>query len=165
MPRPLPEIPGPGQESVWDYPRPPRIERVTTPVSIRLGGQLIVETRDVVRVLETSHPPTYYLPPADIDMQFLQEVSATSFCEWKGMASYYDLVCNGEIHPRAAWTYHHPDSCYLELEDHIAFYAHVMDACYVGEEQVVPQPGNFYGGWITADVVGPFKGEPGTQGW
>ena len=98
-------------------------------------------------------------------MQFLQEVSATSFCEWKGMASYYDLVCNRAIHARAAWTYHHPDSSYLELRHHVAFYARVMDACYLGEEQVGPQPGNFYGGWITSDVVGPFKGEPGTKGW
>jgi uncharacterized protein (DUF427 family) len=115
-----------------------------------LRGEILADTSAALCVLETSHPPTYYLPPADIDMQFLQAVSATSFCEWKGMASYYDIVGNGEVHPRAAWTYHHPEPGYLELRDHMAFYAHVMEACYVGEQQVVPQPGNFYGGWSTA---------------
>lgn len=159
------EIPGSGQESVWDYPRPPALRRCGKRVHIVLQGETLADTSAALCVLETSHPPTYYLPPADIDMQFLQAVSATSFCEWKGMASYYDIVCNGTIHPRVAWAYHHPESSFLELRGHIAFYAHVMDACYVGEERVVPQPGNFYGGWITPDIVGPFKGEPGTSGW
>jgi uncharacterized protein (DUF427 family) len=130
-----------------------------------LQGALLADTTGALCVLETSHPPTYYLPPDDIDMQYLREVSGSSFCEWKGMASYYDLVSNGKTFKRAAWTYRHPESAYLELKDHLAFYAHVMDACYVGEEKVLPQPGNFYGGWITSDVVGPFKGPPGTLGW
>ena len=165
MTRPEKAIPGPGQESVWDYPRPPALRRCDKRVKILLGGETIADTTRALRVLETSHPPTYYLPPADVDMQYLHAVSGTSFCEWKGSASYYDIVCKGKTIPRAAWTYHRPQSGYLELKDHIAFYAHVMDACYVGDEKVIPQPGNFYGGWITSDVVGPFKGEPGTMGW
>lgn len=159
------ETPGSGQQSVWDYPRPPALRRCDKIVRIVLQGEILADTTAALCVLETSHPPTYYLPPADIDMRFLREVSATSFCEWKGMASYYDIVCNGHIHPRVAWTYRHPESSYLELRDHIAFYAQVMDACYVGDDKVLPQPGNFYGGWITPEVVGPFKGEPGTMGW
>lgn len=159
------EIPGPGQESVWDYPRPPALRRCEKPVRIIFQGEVLAETSAALCVLETSHPPTYYLPPDDVDMRFLSEVSTTSFCEWKGLASYYDLVGNGKTFARAAWTYHRPASSYLELRDHIAFYAHVMDACYVGDERALPQPGNFYGGWITSDVVGPFKGEPGTLGW
>ena len=132
---------------------------------ILLHGRTLADTSAAVCMLETSHPPTYYLPPADVDMRCLNEVPGFSVCEWKGTASYYDIVCNGEVYARAAWTYHYPESRYPELKDHIAFYAHVMDACYVGEERVVPQPGHFYGGWITNDIVGPFKGEPGTLGW
>ena len=158
-------IAGPGQESVWDYPRPPALRRCDKRIRIVLQGEILADTAGALCVLETSHPPTYYLPPADIDLRYLQEITATSFCEWKGAASYYDIVCKGATHPRAAWTYHHPQPGYLELRDHIAFYAHVMDACYVGNEKVVPQPGKFYGGWITSDVVGPFKGEAGTMGW
>ena len=158
-------IPGPGQESVWDYPRPPALRRCGRRVRIVLQGTTLADTTGALCVLETSHPPTYYLPPADIDLRCLREYSATSLCEWKGMASYYDIVCRGATHPRVAWTYRHPEAAYLELKDHIAFYAHVMDACYVGDEKVTPQPGNFYGGWITSDVVGPFKGEPGTGHW
>ena len=157
--------PEPGQESVWDYPRPPSLQRCDKLVRILLQGELLAETTAAFCVRETSHPPTYYLPPADIDMRYLNQVPGASVCEWKGMASYYDIVCNGEIYPRVAWTYHHPEASFLELRDHIAFYAHVMDACYVGDDRVLPQPGNFYGGWITPDVVGPFKGEPGTMGW
>jgi uncharacterized protein (DUF427 family) len=130
-----------------------------------LQGEILADTTKALCVLETSHPPTYYLPPADIEMHYLHEVSGTSFCEWKGAASYFDIDCKGMSLSRVAWTYHRPSPDYLELKDHIAFYAHVMDACYVGDEKVIPQPGNFYGGWITADVVGPFKGEAGTMFW
>ncbi|MDJ0777687.1 MAG: DUF427 domain-containing protein [Gammaproteobacteria bacterium] len=157
--------PGPGQESVWDYPRPPALRRCDQRVRILLRGETLADTSDALCVLETSHPPTYYLPPGDIDMRCLREIAATSVCEWKGAASYYDIVCEGETHPRTAWTYHHPTPAFAALKDHVAFYAHVMDACYVGEEKVIAQPGNFYGGWITSDVVGPFKGEPGTMWW
>ncbi len=159
------EIPGPGQESVWDYPRPPALRPCEKRVRIVLQGETLADTTGALCVLETSHPPTYYLPPDDINLQYLQAITANSYCEWKGMASYYDIVSNGKKFPRTAWTYRCPESGYLLLRDHIAFYAHVMDACYVGEERVLPQPGNFYGGWITSDVVGPFKGEPGTLGW
>jgi len=159
------EVPKPDQESVWDYPRPPALRRCDRRVRIVLQGELLADTTGALCVLETSHPPTYYLPPGDIDMQYLRDVSGTSFCEWKGIASYYDITCKGKTFRRAAWTYHHPEPVYLELMDHIAFYAHVMDACYVGEEKALPQPGNFYGGWITSNVIGPFKGEPGTLGW
>ena len=158
-------MPGPGQESVWDYPRPPTLRRCEQRVRIILQGEVLADTTEALCVLETSHPPAYYLPPTDIAMQYLQEISPTSYCEWKGMASYYDIACKGVKHPRTAWTYHHPEPGYLELTDHIAFYAHIMDACFVGDEKVIPQPGNFYGGWVTSNVVGPFKGDPGTMGW
>ena len=157
--------PGPGLESVWDYPRPPALRRCDKRVRIVLQGEILADTSNALCVLETSHPPTYYLPPTDIEMHYLHEVAGTSFCEWKGAASYYDIDCKEVSLERVAWTYHRPSSQYPELKDHIAFYAHVMDACYVGDEKVMPQPGNFYGGWITADVVGPFKGEPGTGHW
>lgn len=159
------KTPGPGQESVWDYPRPPALRRCGKRVRILLQGETLADTTAALCVLETSHPPTYYLPPGDIAMEYLREVPGNSVCEWKGAASYYDIVCQGVTFPRAAWTYHAPEAEYIALKNHVAFYAHVMDACYVGEEKALPQPGNFYGGWITADVVGPFKGEPGTIGW
>ena len=127
--------------------------------------ETLADTTGALCVLETSHPPTYYLPPVDIDMHYLHEISGTSVCESKARASYCDIVCKGKTCPRAAWTYHQPASTYTALENHVAFYAHLMDVCFVGEEKVLPQPGNFYGGWITPDVVGPFKGEPGTLGW
>ena len=146
-------------------PRPPALRRCDKRIRVVLQGELLADTTDAWCVLETSHPPTYYLPPADIDMQYLREASGSSFCEWKGVASYYDLVCKERTFTRAAWTYHQPAAGFLELRGHISFYAHVMDACYVGEQRVIPQPGNFYGGWITPDVVGPFKGDPGTSGW
>ena len=132
---------------------------------ILLRGEVLADTANAVCALETSHPPTYYLPPSDIEMEYLHEVSGGSFCEWKGMASYYDIVSNGKTYARVAWTYHQPRDPYSDLTDHVAFYAAAMDACYVGDEKVTPQPGIFYGGWITADIVGPFKGEPGTSGW
>ena len=159
------EKPGRGQESVWDYPRPPALRQCDKRVRIILDGELLVDTEAALCVLETSHPPTYYLPPADIDMRRLQEASGSSFCEWKGLASYYDVVSNNGLLMRVAWTYPEPTASFIALKDHVAFYAHVMDACYVGDEKATPQPGNFYGGWVTSAVVGPFKGEPGTMGW
>ncbi len=159
------QTPGPGQESVWDYPRPPALRRCESRVRILLQGETIADTTGALCVLETSHPPTYYLPPADINMNLLREVPGSSFCEWKGMASYYDVICKGKTYTRVAWTYRNPEPIYMNLANHVAFYAEVMDACYVGDEKVRPQPGNFYGGWITSSVVGPFKGDPGTRGW
>jgi uncharacterized protein (DUF427 family) len=153
-------------ESVWDYPRPPRIEPSRRRVRVVLDGVTIVDTRRAWRLLETSHPPTYYVPMDDIAPGVLRLSMGTgSFCEWKGMASYFDVASGGETAPRAAWTYVTPSPAYEALRNHVAFYAALMDACYVDDERVTPQPGGFYGGWITSDVVGPFKGAPGTAGW
>lgn len=164
MPRRIP--PKPGQESVWDYPRPPRLEPVSKTIQIYALGELIAETQAAYRILETSHPPTYYLPPADIRMEWLRKVdSRGSFCEFKGMAHYYDLEINDKHIGRLAWAYAQPNPGYSELQDHLAFYAHKCDRCLVGGELAQPQPGNFYGGWVTSDIVGPFKGESGTWGW
>lgn len=165
MPRPRPEIPGPGQESVWDYPRPPRVERVAAPVTIRLGGELIAETRDAVRVLETSHPPVYYIPMADFVVGALLDAEGSSFCEFKGSARYLDVRGGGEVRSASAWNYPHPSAGFESLRDRVAVYAQQMDECTVDGEVVTPQPGGFYGGWITAAVVGPFKGSPGSLGW
>ncbi len=159
------QVPGPGQESVWDYPRPPALRRCDKRVRIVLGGETIADTTAALCALETSHPPTYYLPPADIAMELLHATTGSSFCEWKGIASYYDIEHAGEVYRKVAWTYHEPTPRYAELAHHVAFYPQVMDACYVGDEKVRPQPGQFYGGWITSDLAGPFKGEPGSAGW
>lgn len=158
-------VPGPGQESVWDYPRPPRVEPVARRVRVVLGGVVIADTERAQRVLETSHPPTYYLPPGDILAGALVPTARGSFCEWKGGARYFTVRGGGREEVDAAWAYPEPAAGFEAIRDHVAFYAGRMDACFVGDEQVTPQPGGFYGGWITRDVVGPFKGGPGTMGW
>lgn len=165
MRRPIPAIPAPGQESVWDYPRPPRVEEVPDRVTIRLGGELIADTRSAVRVLETSHPPVYYLPIADFVPGALADSPGTSFCEFKGAARYFDVRGGGTVREGAAWNYPRPAPGFEALVDLVAVYAGQMDECTVGGEVVVPQPGGFYGGWVTSSVVGPFKGIPGSQGW
>ncbi len=157
--------PGPGQESVWDYPRPPRVEDTPRHLEVWFNGVRIAETRRAKRVLETSHPPVYYFPPDDVRLGYLQEIPDSSWCEWKGLARYYDLEVAGRRAAAAAWFYPLPTRIYEEMKGWIAFYPHLMEACYVDGEKVTPQPGGFYGGWITGDVVGPFKGEPGTAGW
>ena len=157
--------PGPGQESVWDYPRPPRVEETSRHLKVVFNGVVIAETERGIRVLETSHPPVYYFPPEDVEMAHLKETRGSSWCEWKGRATYYDVVVDGREATRSAWTYHEPREGYHSIKDHVAFYPEAMDACYVEGERVRPQPGGFYGGWITGDVVGPFKGAPGTAGW
>lgn len=163
---PLSVDPTPGQESVWDYPRPPRLERSTRRVRVVFGGHTIADTRRALRVLETSHPPTYYLPPEDVRPDVLvPEPGAGSVCEWKGAARYYTVRAGRVAASHAAWTYASPSAPFAALKDYVAFYVRAMDACYVDDELVRPQPGGFYGGWITDDVVGPFKGEPGTEGW
>lgn len=162
-PEPLPA--GPGQESVWDYPRPPRLERVARRARIRLGGEVIVDTDDVVRVLETSHPPVYYLPIQAFAEGTLTPGEGSSYCEFKGGAAYFDVRGGDEVRPRAAWTYPRPSAGFEQLADRVAVYAREMDDCTLDGVEVVPQPGRFYGGWITSDVVGPFKGEPGSLGW
>ncbi|MCB1327562.1 MAG: DUF427 domain-containing protein [Spirochaetales bacterium] len=163
--------PGPGQESVWDYPRPPRLEATARRLEVFFAGQKIADTSRGYRVLETSHPPTYYFPSADVEMRFLKAAPGSSFCEWKGQASYFDIVVSradsGELQRagRAAWTYAGPSRSFTPIRNHISFYAHLMDRCLVDGEPVRPQAGGFYGGWVTNDLVGPFKGEPGTLGW
>lgn len=165
MRRPTPDPVGPGQESVWDYPRPPRVERVDRRVRVVLGGETIVDTDDVVRVLETSHPPVYYLPVAAFVSGALTPGEGSSFCEFKGGARYFDVHGGGQVRPRAAWNYPDPAPGYGVLADRVALYPAAMDECTVDGIEVTPQAGGFYGGWVTPDVVGPFKGEPGSMGW
>ncbi|BDI34293.1 hypothetical protein CCAX7_63440 [Capsulimonas corticalis] len=150
--------PQPGQESVWDYPRPPRIEQSEKHLEIMFGGMLIVDTRHAWRILETSHPPVYYIPQDDIRMDFLTPAKLQTFCEWKGMASYWNLTVSVKTSGHAAWSYPNPVDAYLALKDHLAFYPGKMDECRVNGEVVMAQSGDFYGGWITHDIVGPFKG-------
>ena len=153
-------------ESVWDYPRPPRVELASRRIRIELGGELIVDTTRAHRVLETSHPPTYYVPLEDVASGVLVPAGGrTTFCEWKGVASYFDVVAGGRTVERGAWTYRSPSPGFEAIRDAVAFYPGRMDACFVDDERVAAQAGDFYGGWITSDVVGPFKGEPGTGGW
>ena len=157
--------PGPGQESVWDYPRPPRLERFHGHIVVVLGGVTLVDTRGAYRVLETSHPPNYYFPRADVNMDHFRSVRGGSFCEWKGNASYFDVKVGNRRLERAAWSYTDPTARFAEIAGYIACYAAPMDSCTVDGEQVTPQPGGFYGGWITKNVVGPFKGGPGSMFW
>ena len=163
----------PGQESVWDYPRPPRLERSVKRVQVKFKGCWIADSHNTFRVLETSHPPVYYIPPEDIQQQYLQTVARSSFCEWKGAATYYTVAVNdvqdpdgvGGVAEQAAWSYLSPNPAFEAIRGYIAFYPSRMDACFVDGEQVKAQPGDFYGGWITQEIVGPFKGSPGTWGW
>ena len=166
MIRPVPLIPGPGQESAWDYPRPPRVEPAAERIRVVVDGIAIADSVRALRVLETSHPPVYYIPLEDIAPGALVAAAGReSRCEWKGVASYYDVVGGDRRAARGAWTYRSPTPAFEAIRDAVAFYPAAMDACTVDGEQVTPQPGGFYGGWITADIVGPFKGEPGTMGW
>ncbi len=157
--------PGPGQESVWDYPRPPRLELSPKQIQVIFNGITIVDTHRAQRVLETSQAPVYYIPPDDIQMEYLVRTNHQSFCEWKGNAAYYTVVVGDKQATNCAWFYPNPTPAFASIKDYIAFYPQMMDACYVNDEQAQPHPGNFYGGWITSDIVGPFKGAPGTLGW
>ncbi len=154
-------------ESVWDYPRPPRLERANGLVRVVHRGVVVAETPRALRVLETSHPPVFYLPPDDVRLELMRPSAARgSFCEWKGVASYWTLAIPGETAVAdAAWSYARPSPGFLPLKDHLAFYASRVDECWVDGERVQAQPGDFYGGWITSRVRGPFKGGPGTGGW
>ena len=163
--RPQPIKPTAGQESVWGYPRPPRVEPVSERVVVRLGGPVIADTTDAVRVLETSHPPVYYLPLKAFPDGVLLPVEGTSFCEFKGEAHYFDVVAGTTRVPRAGWTYPEPAPGYEALCTRVALYPSHMDSCEVNGEQVTFQEGDFYGGWITPQIVGPFKCGPGTSGW
>ena len=165
MRRPSPQRPGPGQESVWSYPRPPRVEPSHESVEIRFGGVVVAASTHTLRVLETSHPPTYYLPVDDFAPGVLHSTEGSSWCEYKGRAAYFDVVGEDAVAPRAAWTYPEPSAGYEVLAGHVAVMPAAMDRCTVDGEVVVPQEGGFYGGWITSSVVGPFKGPSGTSGW
>ena len=160
-----PDSVAPGQESVWDYPRPPRAEPTSRHIRIAHGGMALAETSSSIRTLETSHPPTYYVPQIDIAVSMLAESDRTSFCEWKGDAVYWTVAIAGSVFRDVGWSYPDPTRGFTMLRDHIAFYAAPFDQCLIDEVQVVPQPGGFYGGWITPDVVGPFKGVPGSSFW
>ena len=164
MRRPLRIEPGPGQESVWDYPRPPALVPCSSPIEVRFGDRLIASTTGSFRVLETSHPPTFYLPPIDIPTGSLRPAGGGSVCEWKGRASYWDVIVGEAVIRGAAWSYPEPTPAFAAIAGFVSFYPAMVD-CTVGGVVVEPQPGGFYGGWITPEVVGPFKGEPGTTWW
>jgi uncharacterized protein (DUF427 family) len=152
-------------ESVWDYPRPPRVERVVSRVTVVHGGQVVADSVRCWRVLETSHPPVYYVPRDDISDAVLEVGAGRSYCEFKGVATYWDLVVGDVRVPQAGWSYEHPVPGYVEITGAVAFYPGRVDECRVDGELVRSQEGDFYGGWITADITGPFKGGPGTRGW
>jgi uncharacterized protein (DUF427 family) len=155
----------PGQESVWDYPRPPRLEQAASRLRVVFGGAVVAETRRGFRVLETSHPPTYYFPPEDCDPALLLSGRGSSVCEWKGRAEYRTIRVGERDAPDAAWLYPAPRPAFAPIRDHLAFFPGRVDACYVDGERALPQEGGFYGGWITSGIAGPFKGVPGSAGW
>lgn len=161
-PKPLPTRPG--QESVWDYPRPPAIAPDDREVVISLDGAEVARTRRAIRVLETSHPPSWYLPPEDVDASLLRPGRGSSVCEWKGRAAYWDVVVGERVLENVAWSYPEPTPGFSAIAGYLAFYPRELDVT-VGDEAVEAQPGGFYGGWVTSDVVGPFKGGPGSWGW
>ena len=152
-------------ERVGDYPRPPRLERVAQRLRIVLGGETIADTTDGFRVLETTHPPTYYLPQTAFVPGSLLASARSSFCEWKGYARYWTVRGGGKTAADAGWSYPDPSPGFVAMRDHVAVYAGPMDACFVDDERAAPQPGGFYGGWVTSNLAGPFKGAPGTEFW
>ena len=163
--RPQPEKPQVGQESVWAFPRPAVAEATSAHLVIRHRGVIVADTRRAIRTLETSHPPSYYIPRDDIAPGALRSAGGGSFCEWKGEARYWDVVIGDVVLPRVGWSYPLPTPSFALLRDHVAFYAAPFDHCSADGETVTPQAGGFYGGWITSRLAGPFKGGPGTQGW
>ena len=154
-----------GQESVWDYPRPPRLESSSARVRVISGDLVLADSTATKRVLETSHPPVYYVPPEDVMTALLRPTDHSTWCEWKGRASYFSLHARNKVVDNAAWSYRHPMPAFRELKHYFAFYPSKFDACYVDDELVQAQEGDFYGGWITENVIGPFKGGRGTLGW
>jgi uncharacterized protein (DUF427 family) len=151
-------------ESVWDYPRPPEVDRVEWSIRVVHNGIAIVDAPRAVRVLETSQPPAYYVDPQFIRMEFLTETSSSSFCEWKGKATYASVEVDGVVAANACWSYSEPTARFIDIADHWAFYAQSFE-CSVDGESVIPNPGSFYGGWMTAQITGPVKGAPGTLHW
>ena len=155
----------PGPRSVWNFPRPPVAEACTARVKIEHRGSVVADTHVSVRTFETSHPPSYYIPPDAITAGMLRRAEGSSFCEFKGSAIYWDVMVGDFVLPRVGWSYPDPTRAFAMLRDHVAFYAGPFDRCSVDGEKVRPQPGPFYGGWITKDLAGPFKGVPGSMGW
>lgn len=153
------------QESVWDYPRPPRLEKFSKSIRVIFNDLVLVDSNQCYRVLETSHPPGYYIPPNDILMDYLIPSTLTTYCEWKGEGSYYHIKIGNKRVDNAAWYYSNPNPSFLAIKNYVAFYPRFMDSCWVDNEKVEPQPGPFYGGWITSNLIGPFKGIPGSNGW
>ena len=156
--------PSPGQESVWDYPRPPRIDPDARLVRVQVEGTVLAETRNSIRILETASPPAFYLPPEDVRTDLLERARGASICEWKGSATYWSLTGGTNSPANVAWSYEHPFPEFASIRGYLSFYPSKVE-CYVDEYRVKPQPGDFYGGWVTPEVVGPFKGDPGTSGW
>jgi uncharacterized protein (DUF427 family) len=161
---PFAKEPRKNQESVWDYPRPPITDADTRHVLVKAFGVKIAETDCAVRVLETASPPTFYISPDNVNTDLLEKAPGTSFCEWKGRATYWNIVVEGQKVSKAAWSYNNPSKAFRLIEGYFSFYPALVD-CYVDGEKVIPQPGGFYGGWVTSEIVGPMKGEPGTGGW
>lgn len=165
LPRPQPDPIRPGQESVWDYPRPAICEPTERRIQIVHRGVTLADSSKAWRTLETSHPPTYYIPQSDIAMAYLEPNTRRTLCEWKGQARYFDIVIGDERIEAGAWTYASPSTPFLPIKDMLAFYPDPLDQCMVDGETITPQPGQFYGGWISQYEAGPFKGTPGSQFW
>jgi uncharacterized protein (DUF427 family) len=163
--RPVPVPPGPGQESVWDYPRPPIVEPVPERIRVAIGGRNLADSTKAFRVLETAGAPVYYVPEEDVDASRLRTTNRSTVCEWKGKASYFDYEDGDRSIKSVAWAYADPKPGFEAITGHVAFYASRVDEAWVGDERATPQPGGFYGGWVTSRIVGPFKGEPGSQRW
>jgi uncharacterized protein (DUF427 family) len=160
-----PVVPGPGQESVWDYPRPPGVEPVHERIRVVVDGVVVADSGRAVRVLETAGAPVYYVPPDDVRIDLLRPSSQASHCEWKGRASYWHIEVEGRRRPDAAWSYEDPMPGFEAIRGHLAFYAGRVDEAWVGDERATPQPGDFYGGWMTRRITGPVKGAQGSWGW
>ena len=156
--------PDSGQESVWDYPRPPRIDKDDRLIIVKFKENLIAQSNRTVRILETASPPVFYIPPEDVNAEYLEKQEMESICEWKGLATYWAIIIDGIKINNAGWSYPKPFSGYEQIKDYISFYPSKLD-CFVGDEQAKPQPGGFYGGWVTSEIIGPYKGEPGTSWW
>lgn len=157
------QVPRRGQESVWNYPRPPRLQRVHQQMRVEFGGLILAETTQGYRVLETGIPPVYYFPPTDVRIAYLMLSSKQTASEWNGMARYWSIRMEKRVAQDAAWSYPHPGEGYEDIANYLAFHSGKVDACYVGKLKVKPQPGELYGGWITSKILGPFKGEPGGE--
>ena len=156
-------VPGPGQESVWDYPRPPKLTSDRRQVEVYQGEQMVAKSDRTYRMLETASPPSFYIPPEDVIWELLSLAPGSSVCEWKGAATYWNLRSNTELGV-VGWSYPDPSPAFEQIRDYISFYPAVL-VCYVSGERVRAQPGKFYGGWVTNEIVGPFKGDPGTEYW